>query len=64
MCLFRRKSFEGHSFGVSYLAWSPDGRYLLSAGHEDCPDIWIWNMEVSGATGGGHRGDPRWCEAV
>lgn len=46
MVLFGRKSLEGHSYGVSYLAWSPDGRYLIAAGPEDCPDLWIWNMEV------------------
>lgn len=31
---------------MSYLAWSPDGRYLIAAGPEDCPDLWIWNMET------------------
>lgn len=41
-----RKSLEGHTYGVSFLAWSPDGRYLIAAGPEDCPDLWIWNMEV------------------
>lgn len=41
-----RKSLDGHSYGVSYLSWSPDGRYLIAAGPEDCPDLWIWNMEV------------------
>ncbi|PZC77341.1 hypothetical protein B5X24_HaOG203500 [Helicoverpa armigera] len=41
-----RKSLEGHTYGVSFLAWSPDGRYLIAAGPEDCPDLWIWNMET------------------
>ncbi|XP_038214842.1 WD repeat-containing protein 26 [Zerene cesonia] len=41
-----RKSLEGHLYGVSYLSWSPDGRYLIAAGPEDCPDLWIWNMET------------------
>lgn len=31
---------------MSYLAWSPDGRYLIAAGPEDCPDLWIWNAET------------------
>lgn len=31
---------------MSYLAWSPDGRYLLAAGPEDCPDLWIWNVDT------------------
>lgn len=43
---FCRKSLEGHTYGVSFLSWSPDGRYLIAAGPEDCPDLWIWNMEV------------------
>ncbi|XP_075224042.1 WD repeat-containing protein 26 isoform X2 [Lycorma delicatula] len=41
-----RKTLEGHSYGVAYLAWSPDGTYLIACGPEDCPELWIWNVET------------------
>jgi WD repeat-containing protein 26 len=44
--VYDRKSLEGHSYGVSFVSWSPDGRFLIAAGPEDCPDLWIWNMQV------------------
>lgn len=34
-----------HSFGVSYLSWSPDDSYLIACGPDDCADLWIWNMK-------------------
>ena len=41
------KTLEGHSYGVSFLAWSPDNKYLIACGPEDCSEIWVWNVEVS-----------------
>lgn len=45
--LRRKTVLEGHNYGASYFAWSPDDRYLAVVGPEDGPDLWIWNMEVS-----------------
>ncbi|XP_047002350.1 WD repeat-containing protein 26 isoform X2 [Schistocerca americana] len=40
-----RKTLEGHSYGVAYIAWSPDSTHLVACGPEDCPELWIWNIE-------------------
>nr|CAD7462051.1 unnamed protein product [Timema tahoe] len=40
-----RKTLEGHSYGVAYIAWSPDSSHLIACGPEDCPELWIWNVE-------------------
>ncbi|XP_003745506.1 WD repeat-containing protein 26 [Galendromus occidentalis] len=42
--LSHRKTFEGHTLGVSCLAWSPDDTLLLVCGYEDSSDLWIWNV--------------------
>ncbi|XP_041469175.1 WD repeat-containing protein 26-like [Lytechinus variegatus] len=42
----RKKTFEGHAFGVSFLAWSPDSRYLIVCGPEDSSELWVWNAET------------------
>lgn len=44
--LRHRKTFEGHSYGVSYLTWSPDDIYLIACGPDDCSDLWIWNVQT------------------
>jgi WD40 repeat protein len=41
-----KNTFDGHSYGVAYLAWSPDDTYLIACGPEDCAELWIWNVEV------------------
>ena len=41
-----RRSFEGHSYGVSYMAWSPDSLYIIACGPDDCSELWLWNVEV------------------
>ncbi|XP_064490084.1 WD repeat-containing protein 26-like isoform X2 [Ornithodoros turicata] len=46
LTLSRKRSFEGHSYGVSYISWSPDDTYLIACGPEDCSDLWIWNVET------------------
>lgn len=28
------------------MAWSPDGVHLLVAGPEDCPELWLWNVDT------------------
>ncbi|KXJ24795.1 WD repeat-containing protein 26 [Exaiptasia diaphana] len=39
------RTLEGHSYGVAFLAWSPDDTYLIACGPEDCAELWIWNVE-------------------
>jgi len=41
-----RRTFESHSYGVSYIAWSPDSVYVIALGPDDCSDLWLWNIEV------------------
>ena len=36
--------FEGHTQGVSDIAWSPDGQYVASA--SDDGTIRLWNIET------------------
>jgi WD40 repeat protein len=45
--LKHRYTLGGHSYGVAYLSWSPDDRYLIACGPDDCADLWIWNVEVN-----------------
>ncbi|XP_033625720.1 WD repeat-containing protein 26-like [Asterias rubens] len=40
------RTLEGHSYGVSFLAWSPDSKYLIACGPEDCSELWVWNVET------------------
>ncbi|BES94914.1 CTLH [Nesidiocoris tenuis] len=40
-----RKTLEGHTYGVAFLAWSPDGSHLIACGPEDCPELWLWNID-------------------
>uniref|UniRef100_A0A3Q3F5R5 WD repeat-containing protein 26 n=1 Tax=Labrus bergylta TaxID=56723 RepID=A0A3Q3F5R5_9LABR len=40
------KTLEGHAYGVSYLAWSPDDMYLIACGPDDCSELWLWNVQV------------------
>ncbi|KAK2170458.1 hypothetical protein NP493_1154g00038 [Ridgeia piscesae] len=41
-----RRTFESHSYGVSYIAWSPDSVYVIALGPDDCSDLWLWNIET------------------
>ena len=41
----QKHTFEGHNYGVYYLAWSPDDNYLLACGPEDCSELWVWNVQ-------------------
>ncbi|KPP75265.1 WD repeat-containing protein 26-like, partial [Scleropages formosus] len=40
------KTLEGHAYGVSYLAWSPDDTYLIACGPDDCSELWLWNVQT------------------
>ncbi|XP_022704734.1 WD repeat-containing protein 26-like [Varroa jacobsoni] len=45
--LSRQMSLDGHTFGVSCIAWSPDDSMLLVCGFQGSADLWIWNT-ISG----------------
>ncbi|XP_052056816.1 WD repeat-containing protein 26 isoform X3 [Apodemus sylvaticus] len=40
------KTLEGHAYGVSYIAWSPDDSYLVACGPDDCSELWLWNVQT------------------
>jgi hypothetical protein len=40
------KSYDDHSCGVAYISWSPDDKYVLVCGTEECSELWIWDVEV------------------
>uniref|UniRef100_A0AAQ4QIK4 WD repeat-containing protein 26 n=1 Tax=Gasterosteus aculeatus aculeatus TaxID=481459 RepID=A0AAQ4QIK4_GASAC len=40
------KTLEGHAYGVSYLAWSPDDAFLIACGPDDCSELWLWNVQT------------------
>ncbi|NXO23837.1 WDR26 protein, partial [Cisticola juncidis] len=40
------KTLEGHAYGVSYIAWSPDDNYLVACGPDDCSELWLWNVQT------------------
>ncbi|XP_044062440.1 WD repeat-containing protein 26 isoform X2 [Siniperca chuatsi] len=40
------KTLEGHAYGVSYLAWSPDDAYLIACGPDDCSELWLWSVQT------------------
>ena len=41
------KTYEDHTCGVGHIAWSPDNRYVIVCGTEECTEVWIWDIEVS-----------------
>ncbi|XP_014671792.1 PREDICTED: WD repeat-containing protein 26-like [Priapulus caudatus] len=44
--LKHRRTFDGHSYGVSYISWSPDDKYVAACGPDDCSELWVWNVET------------------
>ena len=40
------KTLEGHSYGVAFLSWSPDSSHLAACGPDDCPELWVWQVET------------------
>jgi WD repeat-containing protein 26 len=43
--LKHKRTLDGHNGGVSFVTWSPNSKYLIVGGPEECPDLWIWNIE-------------------
>lgn len=44
--LKQRKQFDGHSYGIGYIAWCPFSRYIIACGTDECNEIWIWDTQV------------------
>jgi WD40 repeat protein len=40
------KTYDEHTSGIGSLAWSPDDRYIIVCGSEECSELWIWDMEL------------------
>lgn len=44
---FKRTFDTGnHSWGVYYIAWSPDSQYVIACGPDDCSELWLWNVQT------------------
>ncbi|CAB1340161.1 unnamed protein product [Coregonus sp. 'balchen'] len=65
------RTLEGHAYGVSYLAWSPDDTYLIACGelrtkmsqsHEDSLTSVAWNPDGKRFVTGGQRGQFYQCD--
>jgi len=41
-----KRTFDNPSYGVSYIAWSPDCTYIIACGPDDCAELWLWNVVV------------------
>lgn len=39
------KSYDEHTCGVGWISWSPDDRYVIVCGTEECTELWIWDIE-------------------
>nr|XP_037272134.1 WD repeat-containing protein 26-like isoform X1 [Rhipicephalus microplus] len=46
LTLSLKRTLEGHPYGASYAAWSPDDSMLLVCGPEDGADVWLWNVQT------------------
>ena len=42
-----KRTFDNHSYGVYYIAWSPDCQYIIACGPDDCSELWLWNVQVN-----------------
>ena len=31
---------------MAYLSWSPDSSHLAACGPDDCPELWVWQVET------------------
>ena len=41
------RSLSGHTYGVGYLSWSHDDKFILACGTEEgSGEIWLWNAQV------------------
>ena len=40
------KAYDDHVCGVAFVAWSPDDRYVIVCGTEECSELWIWDVDV------------------
>ncbi|XP_052767437.1 WD repeat-containing protein 26-like [Mya arenaria] len=39
-----KRTFDNPSYGVSYIAWSPDCSFIIACGPDDCSELWLWNV--------------------
>ncbi|XP_052269442.1 WD repeat-containing protein 26-like [Dreissena polymorpha] len=39
-----KRTFDNPSYGVSYIAWSPDCTYIIACGPDECAELWLWNV--------------------
>ncbi|KAK7103941.1 WD repeat-containing protein 26-like isoform X2 [Littorina saxatilis] len=42
----KNKALENHSYGVAFIAWSPDSSHIIACGPDDCSELWIWNVNT------------------